>query len=58
MLKDIENIESDDELTDIINETESKISELQNYLVELESAKVESDEFNKKMEADIDSNRY
>ena len=57
-MKNITDIESDDELIDIINETERKISELQYYLVELESAKAESDEFNEKMEADINSNRY
>lgn len=57
-MKNITDIESEDELIDIINETESKISELQDYLIELESAKEKSDEFNEKMEADINSNRY
>tara|TARA_R110000772_G_scaffold242689_1_gene355324 strand:+ start:294 stop:467 length:174 start_codon:yes stop_codon:yes gene_type:complete len=57
-MKDIADIEDEDELVDIINETETKISELQDYLVELESAKEKNDEFNEKMEADINSNRY
>tara|TARA_R110000787_G_scaffold276761_2_gene385745 strand:+ start:1283 stop:1456 length:174 start_codon:yes stop_codon:yes gene_type:complete len=57
-MKDIADIEGEDELVDIINETETKISELQDYLVELESAKEKNDEFNEKMEADINSNRY
>jgi len=57
-MKAIDEIETPEELSKIIDNVEGQVYDLKNYLVELESAKEEQAEFDRKMQADIDSNRY
>ena len=56
-MKDISEIEAPEELSEIIDVVEGQIYDLKNYLVELKSTKEKQEEFDRKMQADIDSNR-
>ena len=60
MLSDdeLKSINNADDMSDLINETETKIFELKEYLVKLESNLEEIEEFDRKCDLEIASHQY